>query len=67
MLIESAAVLATIDLARKRAKRVFETDGKNSYADGRYEGLNEAFGLVEALIDTFESGAESFDELESAD
>jgi len=67
MLIESAAVLATIDLARKRAKKVFETDGKDSYADGRYEGLNEAFGLVEALVDTFESGAESFDELESID
>jgi hypothetical protein len=67
MLIESDAVLATIDLARKRAKKIFEMDGKDSYADGRYEGLNEAYGLVEALVDTFESGAESFDELETID
>jgi len=67
MLIESAAVLATIDLAHKRAKKVFETDGKDSYTDGRYEGLNEAYGLVEALVDTFGSGAKSFDELESVD
>jgi hypothetical protein len=67
MLIESDAMLATIDQARRRAKRVLESEGKNSYADGRYEGLNEAYGLVEALADTFESGAESFDELENAD
>jgi hypothetical protein len=67
MLIESDAVLATIDQARKRAKRVLEMDGKTSYADGRYEGLNEAYGLVESLVETFESGAESFDELERAD
>jgi hypothetical protein len=67
MHIESGAVLATINQARKRAQKVLETDGENSYADGRYEGLNEAYGLVEALVDTFESGAERFDELEPAD
>ena len=50
-----------------RAKKVLETDGKNIYADGRDEGLNEAYGLVEALVDTFESGEERFDELERDD
>jgi hypothetical protein len=66
MLIEADAVIAVLDAARKRAKKVQETDGKNSFADGRFEGLNEAFGLIEALIDTYESGKETLDDLEDA-